>query len=58
MDKLYVAYVPVRIAVEAENIREARAIILRLWQDAAEVLPVGVSTRPTVGHVSSNTVGA
>lgn len=58
--KLYTLYIPVRLAVEASNIGEARNIMRQLWWEVMEGLPVGAGAFEKEDamrrYIDSNTV--
>lgn len=59
MTELFKVQVPLRLALEAETIEEARAQLFRLWQDCCENLPVGAGAfekeHSMVEHLTINT---
>ncbi len=61
MTRTFILYIPVRLAVEADSIGEARAILLALASYCAAVLPTGARLEFTEDslkrYVDSNTVG-
>lgn len=41
--RLYTTSVPLSLAVEADNIEEARRLLRHLWDEASQALPVGAT---------------
>lgn len=61
MTKTYILRIPVRLAVEADTIAEARTKMFALWFEVMESLPTGAGAFRKEAemrrHIISNTVG-